>query len=352
MKKATVTKGIKNLKKAHLKTTEVSQVINSDADLKLVDIHRIIPRTEGGTYTEENTVVLDPTAHMEEHGNLRIRTPEEEELKEMLDNRTQILKIVMKISNQLDAYERLTDHLNKDTIEFLNNSLLPAKKKLEEVDKKVKAKIKEMAKTNPLIKAAINIKGLGEITIAYLVIYVDLVKARRASCVWSYAGLAVPSHERYDKKKAIADGTAPPLVIRKKKNGENAKQNTTKTNAGSMKLRTALYNFASSQIKSRGAYRYIYDNTKNRLENSQKITKTRLPGKKGVFEKRWMDVSDGHRHGSAIRQMNKVLLYDWWYVGRTLLGLDTSPAYPETQLGGEHKTSYPNERGWVYDDKK
>ena len=351
MKKATVTTGIKNLKKAHLKTTEVNQVINSDADLKLVDIHRIIPRTEGGTYTEENTIVMDAPAHMEEHGNLRRRTPDEEELKEMIDNRTQILKIVMKISNQLDAYERWTDHLNKDTIEFLNASLLPAKKKLEEVDKKVKAKIKTMAKTNPLIKAAIDIRGLGEITIAYLVIYVDLVKARRASCVWSYAGLGVPSHERYNKKLELAKGNAPP-IIRKKKNGEDAKQNTTKTNAGCMKLRTALYNFSDSQIKSRGAYRDIYDNVKNRLQNSQKVTKTRLPGKKGVHEMRWCDVSKGHVDGSARRQMSKVLLYDWWYVGRTLLGLDTSPAYPETQLGGEHKTSYPFERGWVYDDKK
>lgn len=352
MKKATVTKGIKNLKKAHLKTTEVSQVINSDADLKLVDIHRIIPRTEGGTYTKENTMIMDAPDHMREHGNLRIRSKEEEELKSYLDDRNQVLKVVMKLSNQLDAYERWTDHLNPVTIGFLTDSLKPAKKRLNDIDKVIKAKIKSMSKTNPLIKAALPIKGLGEITIAFLVVYVDLTIARRASCVWSYAGLGVPSHERYDKKKAIADGTAPPPVIRKKKNGENVKQNTTKTNAGSMKLRTALFNFASSQIKTHGAYRYIYDNVKNRLENSQKVTKTRLPGKKGVFEKRWMDVSEGHRHGSAIRQMNKVLLYDWWYVGRTLLGLDTSPAYPETQLGGEHKTSYPSERGWVYDDKK
>lgn len=287
-------------------------------DFSMFDTHRSIPKRKNGTYTLDNTGVALPTAHMVEHGTYRERPEELDTIKTMIDDRSQVMKLKNKITNQLLAYKRGTDNPHLDTVAFLENMQGVVVKELASKDKDIKNHI--ITSGDKLAAAALNVRGVGPITVAYCLAYIDLNKARHASCLWSYTGLHKASHERYQK-------------------GE--------TSGGNKTLRTILYTMADSQVKSRGAYRGVYDNVKSRLEKSEKIVKSR--NTKGVLvEVEWKNTKPSHRHGAALRAVMKHFLADYWWVGRTLAGLETSPLYPEAMLGGNHRTIMPEERGWEY----
>lgn len=285
---------------------------------KLYDTHRTKPKKEGGKYNIENTATVIPIHHMEEHETLRYRKEELEKLKMIIDDREQVRKFFNKSNNQLLAMKRRTDQLSDKTIEWIGEQKDIAAKKLCEIDKDLAKFIKNI--TDPLAISALKVKGIGPVTVAYCLVYIDLKKARHASSLWSYTGLDKPSHERYTK-------------------GESG--------GGNKNLRTILYTMADSQMKTKGAYRGVYDNIKNRLKNSQKTTKSR--NTQGMLiECMWKDTKPCHRHGAALRAVMKHFLADYWMVGRTLLGLETGPLYPEAVLGGNHRTIMPEERGWEY----
>ena len=285
-----------------------------------VDTHRVLPKASGGTYDSENYVILDPVAHMQEHGTYRERDEQLEAIKAIVDDRRQVMKLVMKIQNQLLAYERNTDTLNELTEQWLKDQLEAIRKELKARDKLLEKAVKEYAKTDPLTKAALGVRSVGPVTVAHMLTYIDLEKASHASSLWSYVGLDKPASDRY--KKGVAGG-------------------------GNKTLRTVLYTLADSQVKGRGPYREVYDRVKDRLSVSEKVVKSRNTQGKEV-EVAWKDTKPCHRHGAALRAVMKHFLADYWMVGRTLAGLDTSPLYPEAMLGGNHRTIMPTERGWVY----
>lgn len=285
---------------------------------ELYDIHRKVPKSEGGRLTPENTSTVIPIHHMDEHGILRERSEELRRLKMIVDDREQVSKITYKIENQLLACKRKTDHLSESTINWLEEQKELVTKKLREIDRNLIKTIKNM--DNPLVVSALKVRGIGPVTIAYCLVYLDLSKARHASSTWKYTGLHTPSHERY--KKGEASG-------------------------GNKNLRTVLYTMADSQMKVKGAYRYIYDRVKSRLQVSDKITTSRNTQGK-LVEIAWKDTKPCHRHGAALRAVMKHFLADWWFVGRTLQGLETSPGYAEAVLGKGHKTIAPEERGWEF----
>ena len=288
--------------------------------VELFDTHRKNPKRNGGIYTVENTIVSDPVRHMIEHGTLRIRTKELSELKEFIDAREQAIKFRNKVSNQLLAYKRHTDHLHKETIEMLTNQAKEGDKLILLLTKEVTKTIKKLSKIDPFVKSAMGVRAVGPITVAYCLTYIDLEKADHASSLWSYAGLHKASHERYEK--GVSGG-------------------------GNKTLRCILFNMAESQMKLKGAYRDVYDRTKARLEKSEKIVISRnTQGKK--VEVMWKDTKPSHRHGAGLRAMMKHFLADYWMVGRTLSGLPTSALYPEAILGIGHRTIMPDERGWIY----
>lgn len=287
-------------------------------DYSLYDTHRQEHKKDGGIYTIENTNLAIPVGHMKEHGTYRERSEDMDQLKSMIDDRNQIMKQKNSTNNRLLAFQRETDYPNQRTIDFLTDQLKPIQKELARHDRDIAKQVKTMK--NPLADAALSVPSIGPITVAHCLAYIDLEKARHASSLWAYVGLDKPSHARYEK------GTA---------------------GGGNKTLRTVLYTMADSQIKGRGPYREVYDNTKARLEQSQKIVKTRNTQGK-LVELPWSETKPCHRHGAAIRVIMKHFLADYWMVGRTLAGLPTSALYPEAMLGGTHRTIMPRERGWAY----
>ena len=286
-------------------------------DLSLVDTDRKIQKKDGGIYTNDNTRVVDPVAHMKRHGNYVERKKQLEDIKTIMDGRNQVRKLVNSCNNRLKAWERGTDQLHEQTREWLEDQANEASKRLDKIDRKVKKMIEKS--DIPVAHSALCVDGVGAITVAYMLVYIQIDKAPYCSSLWSYCGLDKASHKRYKK-------------------GESGGGNKT--------LRTVLYTMAESQIRTRGAYRDVYDRTKAKLENSEKVTKSRNTQGK-LIECMWKDTKPSHRHGAAIRQIMKHFLADWWYVHRTLEGLETPDAYVIEKMG--HKSwEYPQERGWEF----
>ena len=284
----------------------------------LLDKHRPHPKRKGGTYKKGNVIILEPRDHMAEHGILR--QERFEELKTIMDDRFQVMKMAMKVDNQLRAYKRRTDNLHPKTVTWLEEESKKFKVELDKRSAAATKAVKELAKVDALVAAALKVRAVGPVTLAYCTVYLDLTKARHASSVWKYTGLHCSSQERYTKGEA---------------------------SGGNQTLRCALFNMAESQIKLHGPYEDVYRNVKFRLENSDKMVQSRNTQGK-LVEVPWRETKPCHRHGAALRAVMKAFLADYWYVGRDLLGLENGPCYAEAQLGGNHKTIYPQERGWEW----
>lgn len=287
-------------------------------DHALWDTDRITPKSEGGTYDmPDNVRGLNPVEHMKRHGNLRIRETECHDLKILIDAREQIRKLVNSSNNRLLAYKRGTDDIDKKTIDFLNQQSEITTRELKEIDKRIVKHLKLME--HPVIKSALGVKGIGPVTVAYMLVYIDIEKAEYAGNLWSYVGMVKPSHERY--QKTVAGG-------------------------GNKTLRTVLYTMADSMIKTRSPYRDVYDREKSKLEKSEKLVISRNTQGKQI-ECMWKDAKPSHRHGAGIRKIIKHFLADWWFVYRKLEGLPIAQPYVIEHLG--HKDWIkPEERGWIY----
>lgn len=293
---------------------------NLEDQTRFFDTDRKTEKFKGGVYSNENTRVVTPVAHLKRHGNFRKRDEELEKLKQLVDAKEQLLKLRNKVDNQLLAYKRQTDKLDQEIADTLNQQSKDVEKQVGRYERKIAKMVKEVAKIDPVANATLNIKSVGENTIAYLLVYIDINKARHPSSLWQYTGLGKPSHERYEK--GVAGG-------------------------GNKRLRSALWNMANSQVKQHGPYRAVYDNAKARRSVSEQKVKTRnTQGKEIICA--WKDTKPSHRHGDALRQIVKHFLADYWFVARKLNGLETNPVYAEAQLGMGHKTINPKERGWEF----
>lgn len=286
----------------------------------LTDTDRIIPRTAGGTYKKENVRLLKPREHMKRHGTLREREKQLAELKAVFDDRVQMMKLLLKVQNQQLAYARRTDDQYSATTAFLKEEQERVVDRLAEVDKDLKKRIKAYAKVDPITAVTLAVRGVGPITAVALAVYVDLTKANSASSLWAYAGYDKAARERYTKGEA---------------------------GGGNKTLRTVLYNTTIAMMKDmESPYRLVYDRTKQRLEVSQKMTKSNN-NQGRLVECMWKDTMLSHRHGAALRAMAKHFLADYWFVGREILGLPTRPLYVEEQLG-HTGIIRPRERGWAW----
>jgi len=307
-------------------------------EMKSFDPHRKIPRTEGGTYTSENTLAFCTTCHLIDHGNYVERTEVLNELKSTVDERKQVMNLKQKISNQVDAYEkRKTDVMNEDTLAFLQEQSIPVNKRMSEVDKRLEKALNEYRKHDALVDAALKVRGIGPVAVAFCTVYIRLEEARHASSLWKYVGLHTSKKERYVK-------------------GEKG--------GGNKILRTVLWTISDSQMKGRNEtttktgkislpspYGHFYDEIKTRLENSDKVVPCFINKKIGYLDLPWSDPRQkNHRHHAALRKITKMFLADYWLVGRTLKGLPTDLPYAEGMLGKSHRTIHPRERGWVYDE--
>jgi hypothetical protein len=307
--------------KENLKHAKAAETGTEIEECALIDVHRFTPKAEGGEYTPDNYGLMDPPDHMRYHGNLREREEWYENLKALVDDRRQVMRAKQKMENQMLAYRRKTDHLLPATLAWLEEEAGKLAKTLSDRSRKVEKAVKDYAKYDRLAEAALGVHGIGPITVALCITYIDLEKAKSASALWKYTGLHVKAKDRYDMK---LNGGSP----------------------GNKTLRCALYCMADSQVKSRGPYRDVYDRTKARLEN---VTEGELVSRNtqgNWTTTTWAEAKKCHRAGAGLRAIMKHFLADYWFVGRELMGLPTRAIYAEAKNPGIHKTIMPRERGW------
>lgn len=295
----------------------------------LVDTDRIVQKAEGGTYEKGNVRLLRPRAHMKRHGTLRERPAVLAEIKSVIDDRAQTMKLVLKINNQLLAYQRRVDDRHPTTEKFLTEQLEGIQTRLDAIDLDLRRLMKEYEKVDALTAAVLSVKFIGPVTAAMLAAYVDLAKADTASSLWRYVGLDKPAHRRYELEPG---------------------QDPKKGRGGNQTLRTALYVMATvmwkGNKKSISAYRLVGDAVKARLAASERLVQSRNTQGK-LVEVAWKDTKPGHRHGAAMRAMIKHFLADYWRVGREIAGLPARPLYVEEKLG-HTSIVQPRERGWKW----
>jgi len=148
---------------------------------------------------------LTPPEHMQRHGTLRMRDEVLALLKSTFDDRAQMMKLQLKVNNQLLAYQRRTDDRSPGTEQFLSDQLTSIAGRLSEIDHALTQRIKSYGKQDAVAKALLAVRGVGPITASACIVYIDFAKANSASALWAYVGLDKPAHQRYEK--GVAGGT-------------------------------------------------------------------------------------------------------------------------------------------------
>lgn len=301
-------------------TTGADLPVDSDGNLiyPLTDTNRKTPGAEGGIYSDENTDVMLPPEHRDLHGNTPwLEDPELIKLRAIMEDYRTCMKLRMKINNHMLAVERQMDEISPE-IEILFSATLEIVID-QEMDFR-KLIVKQLKKVdNPIVKMIQDIKGVGPISAAEIVTLVDIRKARYASSLWSFAGLAGNSKDRY--VKGVKGG-------------------------GHKHFRTMLFNLGSSLMRAKNEdYTDVYYRRKVKTNASERTVMHKATKSSEWAETAWRDVNPVRRHLDALRIMIKHFLADLWFVWRTLEGLDTPDPYVKAVLGHERIVS-PFERGW------
>lgn len=250
---------------------------------------------EGGSYELDNTRVVRWECHRRLHRqDTKPRFPE---LREVYEDYRYWLKTRMKAEQMLRG-ARASVFTSQITLEGASWMLDRAEDQEKYFEKKIAEVLKQVR--HPIVKAMQNLNGTGSKTVAMLLARVDISKAEYPSSLHKFFGYAGPSSDRYKK------GT---------------------TGGGSKQDRSALHQWASSQIKLRTPYRKFYDKRRERTNGEDK----------------WR--SDAHRMADAMRVMIKMFLSHFHEVYRKMEGFPAPAPYPINHLGHDGYVS-PAEMGW------
>lgn len=175
-------------------------------------------------------------------------------------------------------------------------------------------KLGQMVEQHPLWDAFLkDVKGVGGAMAGVIISEFDIHKAKYVSSMWKYAGLDVVNGEGRSRRKDHLEESE-----------YVDSQGEVKTKMGitfNPFLKTKLIGvLGSSFLRARGHYKDVYDDYRNRLENS----------------KRHADKSDGHRHNMAVRYMVKMFIKDLYVAWKQIEGLPAHPSYQEAKLGHVH----------------
>jgi len=261
-----------------------------DNGIKVLTIHPTtvkIYTTENGirnnTDYEENSDEYDSKAifvlyglHPEYFFEYKIN-PKKEKLRELVKSYDDIMHLRVRLGNRQYSQGTSTEV-----------------KKLEEMETNIKKQIERQCELFTVYNNFLNrVEGIGPITSAYLLSYIDIEKAHNFSAMRKYCGMGV------------TDGKADRRI-----RGQTCKYNTT--------LKNVCYLIGEAFVKqNHNKYRELYDIAKRRYRE-------KLP-----------DDSDGHVHSMAKRTAVSQFLSDFYSQWRKLEGLSFSYPYVIKELGHE-----------------
>ena len=161
-----------------------------------------------------------------------------------------------------------------------------------------------------------DVKGIGPTMGAVVIASFDIHKAQYPSSLHAYAGLDVVNGKgRSRKKEHLVDQTYIDA---------DGKEQTKKGISFNPFVKTKLVGvLGSSFVKTKGVYRDIYDNYKNRITN--------MPAH--------AEKTKAHINNMAIRYTVKRFLVDLYVEWRKLEGLPVAEEYSKAKLGINHKVA-------------
>jgi len=199
----------------------------------------------------------------------------------------------------------------------------------KEIEKKIKKELKKYDIYNCFLK---DVKGLGWTMASIIIASYDIHKATTVSKMWQYTGynpMMVRGTKRIKDEKGNYSFIKTDTMVRGDKLTPGFVSPFNKW------LRTKMFVLAECFIKSKSPYREFYDNMKQRLSNSEQMTKEVGKGGK-IKECMWKDCKKNHIHYASIRYMMKMFLRDLYSVWRTIEGLPVRVPYEEEYLGKKH----------------
>ena len=221
------------------------------------------------------------------------------DLRALVDFRTQIQKQRIAISNRLDALAREADEAESTTSALWERWFY----ELQDIEGRIDKDIESITGDYPIIALMCEVKGVGKLLAAQVVAHIDISRAPHVSSLWRYAGYGVDGEGERDR---LQKGVKAPY------------------NKG---LKTICWKVATSFMRSNSPYREIYDKAKARYERERP------------------DWTKGHIHNAAVRKMTKIWLQHLWVTWRELEGLPVNEAYV---FGDPAHTHYirPEQMGW------
>jgi hypothetical protein len=183
-----------------------------------------------------------------------------------------------------------------------------------EQEKQHMKKLSQMVEEHPLWDAFLkDTKGVGGAMAGVIISEFDIHKAKYVSSMWKYAGLDVVNGEGRSRRKEHLED----YEYVDSEGEVKEKKGITFNPFLKSKLIGVL---GSSFLRSRGKYKDVYDDYKNRLENSPAH----------------VDKTPGHRHNMAIRYMVKMFIKDLYVAWKEVEGLEALPSYQEAKLNHKH----------------
>ena len=162
-----------------------------------------------------------------------------------------------------------------------------------ELEKRMGRYINSLVSLHPMYEWLEGVTGIGPIISASILATVDIKKARHASSLWKYAGLAVGDDGRADRRKK----------------GEKIQYNPF--------LKTVCWKIGQSFIKTKSKYRKIYD-------TSKVFYKKKFPKEVADTETKRTFYTKAHIHNMAIRRTVKLFMAELWAEWREREGLPVS----------------------------
>lgn len=224
--------------------------------------------------------------------------PEGSLLRALVDLRDrQIQKARMQFGNRLRAIDQEAD----PSTDYQRQVLERYYHHFEELEAQLSSDIKDIVQDHPIYSELVSVKGVGPQLAAKLLALIDIERADTISALWRFAGLAVIDGEREKRVK-----------------GEKAHYST--------RLKTAMYQVASSFLIHDSPYREVYDRARRDYESRDGWTKL-------------------HQHYAALRKMEKMFLSHLWLRWRSLEGLPITEPYAQAVVGHTNITR-PEDYGW------
>lgn len=217
-------------------------------------------------------------------------------LRVLVDARQSIQKSRIQFGNRIDAAERGKDETTSEAMDIFKRS----KERLEQIESDLNDGIRDLVKDNPIFDLATQVKGVGDVSLSQILVYIDINKTPTVSSLWKLAGYGVTN--------GVGDR------LRK---GEKA--------AFYVQLKGACARMGISLLKCRSPYAdYYHEMIQYYLD-------------KGWEEK--------HSKIAARRRMMKLFLQHLWITWRELEGLPTNQPYAMDILKHGHYIS-PQQYGW------